>query len=523
VKLVVPRRCAFLTLAFLLGAAAPPTLNVPIQSGILRGSVAGDAVSFLGVPYAAPPVGNLRWQPPQVPTPWTGTRDATAFANSCAQSRSGAFFGAPSYSEDCLYLNVFTTGNAIRNHEQRPVMFWIHGGGLFGGSSNDYNMSALVAAGVVVVSINYRVGVFGFFAHPALDKERHDIADYGLMDQQMALRWVQRNIAAFGGDPRNVTIFGESAGGESVGAHLVSPGSAGLFKRGIVESGAMALSAMLVPLTTAETMGRQFATAAGCTNQDVMCLRALTTEQIVKIQAPYNTQSAFIGNVPALPHTFQAAFTSGAFYHVPVMIGNNRDEWRWLIANIELATGKPVTPETYPAAIGRFFGPALAPVALAHYPLAEYGSASEALAAAETDYFLICPSYKFDTWTAPYIPVYAFRFDDRSVPMYMAPVSFPYGAAHTSEMQFLFPGFHGGSGVVQSLSPPEQALSVQMIGYWTTFAKSGDPNHAGAPPWPKFNAAGAFMSLRTPAPTAISENEIVTQHHCAAWDTVSQY
>jgi para-nitrobenzyl esterase len=507
----------------LLGADAQSTVSVRLQAGTVRGTVAGDAASFLGIPYAAPPLGTLRWRPPESPASWTGVRDASAYANYCPQNGAGAFFGDPSYSEDCLYLNVFTTGGAIRNRERRPVMFWIHGGGLYGGSSNDYDMSALVQAGVVVVSVNYRLGVFGFFAHPALDIEHHDLADYGFMDQQLALHWVQRNIAAFGGDPHNVTLFGESAGGESVGAHLVSPGSAGLFQRAIVESGSMALSMMLLPLATEEATGQRFATAAGCTNQDMACLRALTAEQIMKIQQPYLTNSAFIGNVAALPQTFRAAFTSGAFHRVPVMIGNNRDEWRWLIGRIEIATGKPLAPEGYPAAIGAFFGPAKAPAALAHYPLAGYGSPSEALGAAESDYFMICPSYEFDRWVAPYIPVYAYQFDDRAVPMYMAAVSFPYGAAHTSEMQFLFPDFHGGRGVVQTLSPQEQTLSAQMIGYWTTFAKTGDPSVPGAPPWPRFNVAQTFLSLRTPAPATLTGPDFVAQHGCDFWETISQY
>lgn len=512
-----------LALPLLLGAASPMAVDVSTQSGALRGTVTGDAASFLGIPYGAPPVGSLRWQPPQPAASWSGVRAATAYARYCSQNGAGEFFGNASYSEDCLYLNVFTTGNAIRNHEHRPVMFWIHGGGLYGGSSNDYDMRALVNAGVTVVSINYRLGIFGFFAHPALDAEHHDLADYGLMDQQLALRWVQRNIAAFGGNPRNVTIFGESAGGASVGAHLVSPASAGLFERAIVESGGYGFTDDALPLATGEAMGQRFATAAGCANQDIACLRALTPEQIVKIQQPYLPYAVFFGNVATLPRTYREAFTSGSFQRVPVMIGNNRDEWRWLIARFEIVSGKPVTADGYPAAVNAFFGPTKAPAALAHYPLADYPSPSEALGAAESDSYMICPSYRFDRWVAPYVPVYAFQFDDRSAPMYMPSASFPYGAAHTSEMQFLFPGFHGGRGVTQPLSPQEQTLSAQMIGYWTTFAKTGDPNGAGAPAWPKFNAAQAFMSLRTPAPVTFAGPDFVAQHQCDFWDTLSQH
>ena len=356
-------KCIVLLAVILLGAAAPSAVNVTIHDGALRGSVAAGIVSFLGIPYAAPPVGELRWRPPVAPAAWSGIRDATTFGSYCAQNGSGAFFPSPSNSEDCLYLNVFTTGDAVARHQHRPVMFWLHGGGLYGGDSNDYDMTALVGSGVVVVSINYRIGVLGFFAHPALDAEHHDLGDYGLMDQQMALRWVQRNIAAFGGDPENVTVFGESAGGESAVAHLTSPTAENLFRRVIIESGGTpALTRMVTPLTTAEATGKRFATAAGCEDQSVACLRALSAEQIAKLQQPYLT--GFIGNVATLPKPFHAAFASGRFHHVPVLIGNNADEWRWIIARIEIGSGKPLTPQAYPAAVQTFFGPATATAVL---------------------------------------------------------------------------------------------------------------------------------------------------------------
>jgi para-nitrobenzyl esterase len=217
--------------------ARQQTRVVHVADGDVEGSAADAVDQFLGLPYAAPPVGDLRWKPPQAPARWTGTLQATKFANTCAQQQRGVF-AAPSKSEDCLYLNVYAAHAAGVPATKQPVMVWFHGGGLFSGESNDYDGSKLVQRGhVVVVTLNYRVGVFGFLSHPAINGEGHPAINYGIMDQQLALKWVQKNIAAFGGDPDNVTIFGQSGGGTAVMANLVSPLSKGLFHRAINESG----------------------------------------------------------------------------------------------------------------------------------------------------------------------------------------------------------------------------------------------------------------------------------------------
>ncbi len=236
--------------------------------GAVRGTVAGGTDEFLGIPYAAPPVGPLRWRPPQPADRWHGVRDATTFAPHCPQQASP--FGVASVSEDCLYLNVFAPAGG-RPGGGRPVMVWIHGGALVTGESDDYDPAKLVSNGTVVVTINYRLGALGFLAHPALaDRPGGPSGNYGLMDQQAALRWVQRNIRQFGGDPRNVTIFGESAGGLSVLSQLDSPGADGLFQRAIVQSGAYNLTQ--TPLATAEAAGEAFAATAGCASQTAACL-----------------------------------------------------------------------------------------------------------------------------------------------------------------------------------------------------------------------------------------------------------
>src|SRR5690348_11209570 len=234
---------------------------VTTSDGAVRGAAAGTVNEFLGLPYAAPPTGNLRWRAPQPAAAWTGVRDATTFGPSCPQAPSP--FAPPGpFSEDCLYLNVYTP--AARPGANRPVLVWIHGGGLVQDGARDYDGTKLAADGVVVVTINYRLGALGFLAHPALAS--HGAAgNYGLMDQQAALRWVQRNIARFGGDPGNVTIAGQSAGGLSVLAQMVSPSARGLFQRAIVQSGTFALNQR--PLATAEAAGEKYASAVGIQDQ----------------------------------------------------------------------------------------------------------------------------------------------------------------------------------------------------------------------------------------------------------------
>src|SRR5512133_2856703 len=246
-----------------VGTGSAPGGSAPIvrtDSGAVRGVAVTGGYVFRGLPYAAPPTGDLRWRAPRPPASSRGVRDATQYAASCPQQPSG-FAGPGPFSEDCLYLNVSTP--TLRRHARRPVLVWIHGGGFTQDASRNYDGSKLAAAGIVVVTINYRLGALGFLAHPALaSRPGGPAGNYGLMDQQAALRWVQRNIARFGGDPHNVTIAGESAGGLSVLAQMVSSGARGLFQRAIVQSGTFALNQR--PLATAEAAGQTFATAVGC-------------------------------------------------------------------------------------------------------------------------------------------------------------------------------------------------------------------------------------------------------------------
>ena len=492
-------------------------------SGPVHGTVTAAGVrEFLGIPYAAAPVGNLRWRPPVLHLPWFQTLDATHFADHCPQTASP--FGIASSTEDCLFLNVFTPeANGGGIGELRPVMVWIHGGALVDGESNDYDPTAFVKDGVIVVTINYRLGILGFLAHPALAAEKTDpdrnvdfaagsAGDYGLMDQQLALRWVRDNIVFFGGDPLNVTIFGESAGGLSVFSQLASPSSASLFQKAIIESGAYQLTTQT--LATAEAAGTAFATAAGCSSQTAACLRALPVSTLLANQNPAGYTPNIDGEF--LPLSLGTALATGQFHHVPIIQGSNHDEWRLFTAlDFDLTIGPIGNNEAaYEAALASLVGPA-APFVATEYPLAGFPSADLAFATAGTDVVFACPAYGADLSMSQFVPLSTYEFNDENAPQdFLPPVTFPYGAAHASELQYLF------NLPITVPRPPLNAqqlqLSSSMQQYWTNFAKSDTPNGSGLPTWRQFNALeGNSQSLIPPSP--MQETTFATNHKCAFW------
>src|SRR5580693_1893162 len=503
---------AGLTLGALVAAA--PAVSASAASGPIVGTangavqgVANGAVDeFLGLPYAAPPVGALRWQPPQPAASWSGVRDATQFAPHCPQVAGP--FGEASTSEDCLYLNVFTPSGG----GDHPVMVWIHGGALVTGESDDYAPAALVADGVTVVTINYRLGALGFLAHPALADARGQSGDYGLMDQQAALRWVQRNIANFDGNPRNVTVFGESAGGLSTLSQVASPQARGLFAKAIAESGSYNLTQ--TSLASAETAGEAFATEAGCASQTAACLRSLPVSAILTDQdaAGYTPNI----NSEVLPESLGTAFATGNFNRVPIINGTNRDEWRLFVALSELE-GNPVTASNYQSMISSTLGvpAAVAAVIAAKYPLTAFSSPSVALGAVGTDAIFACPALSIDQSVSRFVPTFAYEFNDENAPeLFLPPVSFPYGAAHASEIQYVMDLPTAVFG--KALSAPQQRLATIMKGYWTNFAKGGFPSSFGAPFWPLFNGLiQPIQSLIPPAPR--TETNFASAHNCVFW------
>jgi para-nitrobenzyl esterase len=484
---------------------------VVTASGAVRGKAAAAGEEFLGIPYAAPPVGALRWQPPRPAAPWHGTRAATAYAPHCPQP-SGAF-GRASTTENCLYLNVFTPAGARGKH--LPVMVWVHGGSLRTGESDDYNAAGLVRDGVVVVTINYRLGALVFLADAALaSRPGGPAGNYGLMDQQAALRWVQRNIGGFGGNPGEVTLFGESAGGLSTLAQLASPGARGLFQRAIVESGTYQLTQQ--PLAAAESAGQAFAAKAGCASTTAAastmaaCLRRLPVSTILADENPTGYTPDVDGTVLTQP--VKIALARGQFNRVPVIIGTNHDEYRLFVAGIQLLGGR-VTAANYHTMIASTLGvsAAIAGAIAAQYPLSRYPSPPVALGAVGTDAIFACHALTAEQSLARYVPTYAYEFNDENAPeLFLPPAGFPYGAAHASELPYLF----GQTAIPHpaGFSAAQLQLAAAMKQDWTNLAKTGIP----AAGWPRFTGTSQRMlSLVPPAPQI--ETDFAAQHHCAFW------
>jgi para-nitrobenzyl esterase len=494
-------------------AKAQATSNlVSTNYGPVQGTINDGVQSFLGIPFAAPPVGPLRWRPPQPPAAWSQPLKAVTYASGCPQNDRQVVFASPSMNENCLYLNVFTLRPGMA--PKRPVMVWIFGGNLLDGEVNDYDPSKLVRLGnVVVVTLNYRLGILGYLAQSSLDGEGHDIENYGLMDQQFALAWVKKNIAMFGGDPGNVTLFGQSAGARSVYANLMSPRDQGLFQRAISESGAM------FPLATqkfALKNGSDFAKAAGCSDQSASCLRALPVLTILKYQKPYLTGLILDGRI--LPQQPAAALRSGNFNHVPMINGTNRDEATFFTAVRESVLQHPMTSGEYPKALvnilaSKVFDDVDPLKVVAAYPLTAYQSPSLAYAAAVTDLYA-CLARQQNRWLSQYVPVYAYQFEDRNAPSYFPTVSFPLQAYHTAELQFLFPGFHAATGKPQPLTQDQERLSDQMVSAWTGLAAFGKLN----PPWQLYKVKlDNYLSLNVGKSSVISGQTFSAEHNCSFW------
>jgi len=514
------------TLGSALTASADDRPIALTESGIVIGSRVDGVNEFLGIPYAAPPVGTRRWRPPSFYGLFPGfILQATQFGSKCTQASGG--------SENCLFLNVYTpqTELGAGGLLGLPVMVWIHGGGLVNGSSDPFDPKLLVKKGVIVVTINYRLGYLGFFAQSAIDAEGHLNGNYGLMDQQFALKWVRRNIAGFGGDPHRVTIFGESAGGQSVYSQLASPLAAGLFRGAIAESGSYSefqdYFSRIITLAEGETTGSvgvpsgaAIADSVGCTSQTASCLRAVPAATMVAGE-PYPVFPFVDGSL--LTQTPSAAFASGEFNQVPVISGTNHDEYRLFVAQDYDFVGNPIlTSAEYDTAVAKVWGPGLGPSVLALYPFASYPFGGEALGASGTDGIFSCPARNADRLLSKFVTTYAYEFNDENAPppqsAFGGVLTFPLGAYHTSDLQYLFKGYDV-FGLPVALSPKQVRLSNTMISYWTQFAKTGDPNSSGEPVWSPYSAAtDEFQSLIPPTP--VVESNFATEHQCSTfWDT----
>lgn len=549
-----------------LSARAEDDLTHDLDNGPMvhtaEGSVVGieqnGVYEFLGIPYAAPPVGPLRWMPPQPVAHWDHPLRATHFGNTCAQvTEFGVFAGPASAHEDCLYLNVFTTNlrnvgrESASGNKGNPVLVWIHGGGNLDGESNDYDATKLATGGprgtpTVVVTLNYRLGLFGFLAHPALDAEGHLHGNYGILDQQAVLRWVQRNIAAFGGDPNRVTLGGQSAGAQDTGMNQISPLAAGLFHRTIYQStpltGIALMTVTVYPIALAN--GEAFAQTSGCGTDaspaTAACLRKLTTAQVLQLEgtpiapSPFVTGAMLDGTI--MPMTPVAAWSTGRFNRTPILGGNTQDEASFGIGIGEyFATPQaPITAEQYQANViqtysgpefsgGPNYPPGTADKVLAQYPPNLNGLTPQQVSIVVGSHPIGCSAVLIEQLWSKWVPVYAYEFNDEQAPFYFPPMpDFAALAAHTIDIQFLFRNWHGsvfGVNHPDSLSPAEEILSDELVAAWTNFAASGNPNGQGNTPWPQFTSAPNTPAILSEKPGlgTFTLQEWSTNHNCTFW------
>ncbi|TCR74814.1 carboxylesterase family protein [Rhizobium sp. BK376] len=508
-------------------AVDAPQANVGRET--LVGTSSPGLAKFMGIRYAQAPIGDLRWKPPAPAPAASGTVDATKPGSGCPQGKSP--WGVPSSNEDCLFLNVTVPadGSGMQFWQRKPVMVFFYGGGFTGGSGDLYNADDLARENdVVVVTVNYRLGALGFFAHPALDAEDHAVANYGLLDQQQSLRWVRDNIASFGGNPDNVTIFGESAGAIAIYAHIVSPMAAGLFQKAIIESGAPADQT----LQTAEDQGKTLAQKVGCPvdagAEAAACLRKVPVDALVSAQA---TPIATIIDGKLLIGPIADALGAGHYNRVPVINGTNHDEGNLIAGFMFDLSGSPLVAKDYEKAlqgIGSFiprvgFADAAIPAISKTYALSKYKAPGLAAAQVITDGVIACPAFEINKVMAKYSPTFEYEMADTDARSIVAPpISFSYRAGHFSELQYLFDLTSITLKGTPDMTDAQKALGRQMRAYWANFARAGNPDGTGLPVWPRFDdgKAGPVQSLNKP--TSRSINNFATEHQCAFWRTVER-
>lgn len=487
--------------------------HVTLTDGTVAGTEIDGVRAFFAIPYAAPPLAERRWRAPEAPEPWQGTRDASEPGPDCVQlDLLTGKVKKTDTSEDCLHVNVWSPSPAPTT--SLPVMVWLHGGGFTGGSGHQagsYAGEHLVKAGpVVVVTFNYRLGPFGFMAHPDLTAEAGASGNYGIMDQRLALQWVQANVSAFGGDPNNVTVFGESAGGISNCVHLVSPGSQGLFDKVVLQSGPC--SVVTNPLALAEQQGADLAEAVGC--DDLSCLRAADTNAVLEALPPRHGILFGDGvrwdptvDGAVIPDEPQALLDAGDFADVPILLGSNKDEGRLFIMlgeldemdsdrYAEVVADGPISPDQVEAV-------------LAQYPATRYGTPADTLAHVMTQSLFSCPSRR---------AARAFHAGGSDVFLYhfVYEPDFPLaglGAFHASELPYVF-----GHGVF-GLSDPtesERPLAEAFMKQWTHFAATGNPNGVLDTTWPKYDETDQHLVMDV----ELATDSGLLSSECDFWDAL---
>ncbi|NYI78526.1 carboxylesterase/lipase family protein [Nocardioides panzhihuensis] len=484
---------------------------VRVDTGWVRGQVAEDHVAFTSIPYAAPPVDERRWRAPSPPDRWSGVRKATSPSPLCPQPGDGEVIG----TEDCLYLDV-TVPRGSRPGTRLPVVVWLYGGGFTNGGTRAYGAARLATEGqVIVVAPNYRLGALGFLSSPALDSTG---GNYGLSDQQAALRWVQRNASRFGGDPHNVTLAGQSAGARAVCAQLASPRARQLFDRAILQSGAC--DTELPGRTQAERWAAQATSDLGCASAaDVAgCLRGLPAAELVgalrgvgfeKVTARVKDRPwGPVAGTSVLPRQPGDAVLEGTAASVPLLIGGTRDEMRSFVAGYT----PDLTEDGYEAALTDAFGDRADEV-LAEYPVSGYASPPLALATVLGDWggsIGTCPALRTADGASAHQPVYAYEFTEATDTPYNG---VPLGSFHGLDLPYLW-DLSLDQNPYPDLTREQEQLSATMIDYWAAFARTGDPNGPGRPHWPEYAPGSTVVELST---TGIAPTPSAGDHHCDFW------
>lgn len=484
------------------------------EGGVVRGVQGAGVRAFLGVPFARPPVGDLRWRAPQPVEAWRGVRDATRIGADCTQAIGrrailGGGGGIVVGSEDCLYLNIYAPAGEAG--QARPVMVYIPGGAFTIGSGANYDPSRLAREqGRVVVTLNYRLGALGWLAHPGFQAEGEGFGgNFGLMDQQAALKWVHRNIAAFGGDPGNVTLFAESAGAWTACYLMTSPQSEGLYQRVIMQSGGCLEPSSLVSAEEAAAAGPLFAERLGCAGEDqVACVKALPAWRLSRaasVRAGINGPGSWgpVHTDATVPENPAVAIHEGRFTRVPAIVGANLDEGRLFATEVK-------DMDRYRDETIWMYGDE-GPRVLARYPVGEDGPAY-AIATQFTDQRFACPSQALRRQLARYVPVWGYEFADRGAPFALPDwlVGLDLGAYHASELAYVF-GTSWAFADVKRFTPEQRALSERMQRLWAGFGQADFEAE-----WPRVEGAGP-VRIFTPEGDRL-DADYFARHHCDFWD-----
>ena len=481
------RRAAALFSLLLLSATTAFADPVKTANGLIEGTTEKDLRIFQGIPFAAPPVGELRWKAPQPVQNWNGVKHVHGFGPQCMQRRvfSDMVFRAAGTSEDCLYLNVWTPAKSAS--ERLPVLVYFYGGGFIAGDGSEprYDGAAMARKGIVALTVNYRLGVFGFFAHPELTKESPQRAsgNQGLLDQAAALRWVQANIAAFGGDPKKVTIAGESAGSISVSALMASPLSKGLIAGAIGESGAM-IEPTIPPVALADAEKAGTAFAAMMEAPSLAALRALPAEKILEATArPGLPRFSPAVDGYFLPKTPAEIFAAGEQARVPLLAGWNSEESS---SRAVLGQGEP-TPENYANAVKKLY-PVLADQILKAYPGTTGDEVAQSATALAGDRFIAFSTWKWLDLHGRTGGAATYRY------FYARPRPGARGAGHSAEIEYAMGNL--ASNKAYAWTPDDEKVSQTFQGFFANFVKTGNPNGAGLPKWPAANTGKTVPVMR---------------------------